>query len=56
MSCFVINKSIKSGPFKINKKGPIIIPITMFKCKECGETDRDIAEKYCGNTGCLYRL
>lgn len=29
--------------------------ITAFRCSKCGETDEDIAEKYCGNKGCPYR-
>ncbi len=31
-------------------------PPVMFKCNQCGETDRDIAEKYCGNERCQYKL
>lgn len=30
--------------------------IVCFKCIQCGETDEEIAEKYCGNIGCKYRL
>jgi len=59
MSCCVVDR-VNNQPVKLNNKGPfkraiLLIPITAFKCKECGETDRDIAEKYCGNDKCLYR-
>lgn len=29
--------------------------IYVFKCSKCGETDEEIAEKYCGNSLCSYR-
>jgi hypothetical protein len=32
-----------------------LVKTVCFKCKECGETDRDLAERYCGNPECKYR-
>lgn len=29
--------------------------IYAFKCSKCGETDEEIAEKYCGNSACSYK-
>jgi hypothetical protein len=53
----VILNNISTNKIKLKhlKNVKLSSNITCFKCSQCGETDEDIAEKYCGNVGCKYR-
>jgi len=54
-TCIAVKYPVKLNNKRSFKSAIILIPVTAFKCKECGETDMDIAEKYCGNPGCKYK-
>lgn len=51
----VILNNICNNKIKLKQVKKVKYNITCFKCSQCGETDEDIAEKYCGNVSCKYR-